>query len=110
MVSPARVRHLWAEENTIVKRCRDPRRALRALGWSSAQNHIHLVFSTKGRLKLISKDVQPRPRVHRDDLQKELDDRLPAGEMADHRVCSWLSVAPFGASLDTSSPRPHGRG
>jgi putative transposase len=25
-----------------------------------AQNHIHLVFSTKGRLKLISKDIQPR--------------------------------------------------
>ena len=27
---------------------------------SYAQNHIHLVFSTKGRLKLISKDIQPR--------------------------------------------------
>jgi putative transposase len=46
--------------DTIVQRCRGPRRALRALGWSSAQNHIHLVFSTKQRLRLISKDVQPR--------------------------------------------------
>jgi putative transposase len=27
---------------------------------SYAQNHIHLVFSTKGRHKLISKDVRPR--------------------------------------------------
>jgi putative transposase len=27
---------------------------------SYAQNHIHLVFSTKGRRKLISKDVRPR--------------------------------------------------
>ena len=27
---------------------------------SYAQNHIHLVFSTKNRLKLISKDLQPR--------------------------------------------------
>jgi hypothetical protein len=27
---------------------------------SYAQNHIHLVFSTKGRLKLISKDIQTR--------------------------------------------------
>jgi REP-associated tyrosine transposase len=27
---------------------------------SYAQNHIHLVFSTKNRLKLISKDIQPR--------------------------------------------------
>ena len=27
---------------------------------SYAQNHIHLVFSTKGRLKLIPKDIQPR--------------------------------------------------
>ncbi len=27
---------------------------------SYAQNHIHLVFSIKGRLKLISKDIQPR--------------------------------------------------
>jgi putative transposase len=27
---------------------------------SYAQNHVHLVFSTKGRLKLISKDIQPR--------------------------------------------------
>ena len=27
---------------------------------SYAQNHIHLVFSTKNRLKLISKELQPR--------------------------------------------------
>jgi len=27
---------------------------------SYAQIHLHLVFSTKGRLKLISKDIQPR--------------------------------------------------
>jgi putative transposase len=27
---------------------------------SYAQNHIHLVFSTKGRRKLISNDIQPR--------------------------------------------------
>jgi len=27
---------------------------------SYVQNHIHLVFSTKGRLKLITKDIQPR--------------------------------------------------
>lgn len=27
---------------------------------SYAQNHIHLVFSTRNRVKLISKDIQPR--------------------------------------------------
>jgi len=27
---------------------------------SYAQNHVHLVFSTKGRLQLISNDIQPR--------------------------------------------------
>jgi putative transposase len=40
------VRNLRAEERTPLS--------------SYAQNHIHLVFSTKGRLKLISKDIQPR--------------------------------------------------
>jgi putative transposase len=27
---------------------------------SYAQNHIHLIFSTKGRLKIISKNIKPR--------------------------------------------------
>ena len=35
-------------------------RKCKTMSHSYAQNHIHLVFSTKGRLKLIPKELQPR--------------------------------------------------
>jgi REP element-mobilizing transposase RayT len=52
---------------------------------SYAQNHIHLVFSTKNRLKLISKELRPRLWAYVAGICKN-QDMLPfaVGGIADH--------------------------
>jgi REP element-mobilizing transposase RayT len=51
---------------------------------SYAQSHIHLVFSTKGRLKLISKDIQPRLWGYIAASKKNAMTVFAVGGMADH--------------------------
>jgi hypothetical protein len=82
---------------------------------SYAQNHIHLVFSTKGRLKTISKGSQPRPAIHhrgKKSFEVEFIALLKKdGVEFDPKYLFLLGVAPFGAHLDYSDvPGPYGPG